>query len=100
MEPIMEPSDLETPREAGVFVSYESRALERQAQISDRVVNMLGTGLVEPDVARGRAGAEPPRFALTAHPGRPDSRTPTAMSFAAVPVCIHAPDQPRSRRAS
>jgi hypothetical protein len=32
--------------------------LERQAQISDRVVNMLRTGLVESDVVRGRTGAE------------------------------------------
>jgi hypothetical protein len=40
-------------------VGPELQHLERQAEISDdRVVNMLGTGLVEPDVVRGPAGAE------------------------------------------
>jgi hypothetical protein len=37
----------------------ELQHLERQTDISDdRVVNMLGTGLVKPDVVRGPAGAE------------------------------------------
>ncbi len=34
------------------------------------------------------------------HPGRPDSRSPTAMSFAAVCSLYPTSDQPHSRRAS
>jgi dihydrofolate reductase len=69
-------------------VGPELQHLERQAQISDdRAVDMLGTGLVEPeepdDCARP-SGCGTPRFALTARPGRPDSRSPTAMSFPVV----------------